>query len=335
VAQYVLSLLHEYGVIDNTDKIKAVGIRIVAPTTRFTQDELITDEIEAALESVSQKAPLHVKTALSEIKQLKSFFPDAPVIAISDSSFHSTKPAHATYYGIDTKFADEFDIKRFGYHGVSVESVTRKLIRNNNLAPKTIICHLGSGNSVTAVRDGKSVETTMGYTPLEGLMMASRSGNIDVSAALAIKRELELSDDDLERYLNKQSGLLGVSGTSDDIRQLIANEANGDERSKLALDIFVYRIQLAIGQMAAAMGGADCLVFSATIGERSSIIRSRILNNLGYLGFVYDSNLNDQAIEPKEVTNVGIDSSKPILVVLTDEASGIARRAEEYANNIL
>lgn len=330
VSSHILPLLREYKIIGESDNLTAIGIRVVAPAMRFTKDELITDETIAALESIQQIAPLHISTALSEIKQIKDHFPGTPLVAISDTIFHSTKQEFAWYYGIDTELANKFGIKRYGYHGISVGSVVHCLSQQNRLAPKTIICHLGSGSSLTAVADGKSVETTMGYSPLEGLMMASRSGTIDVSAALAIKRELKLSDLELEQYLNKKSGLIGVSGSSNDVRQLLTSEEQGDDKARLALGLFVYRIQLAIGQMAASMGGVDSLVFTGTIGERSSVIRGRILDNLEYLGFVYHHDNNNQTFEPTEAVNIAIEASKPILVIITDEAAEIARRAEGY-----
>ena len=330
VSRYILPLLHEYKVIGDDDKIAAVAIRVVAPSDDFTKDQLITREVEASLEALEQKAPLHITTVLSEIKHLEDYFVGTPIVAISDSAFHVTKPEWASHYGINTELADKFGIKRYGYHGVSVGSVVRILQESGDLKPKTIICHLGSGSSITAVVDGKSIETTMGYSPLEGLMMASRSGTIDVSAALAIKRELQLNDEGLEQYLNKQSGLAGVSGSSNDIRQLISKEEQGDERASLALKLFIYRIQQAIGQMAASMGGADCLVFTATIGERSFVIRDRILQNLGYLGFINNSEINEKTFEPTEIVSIASLDSKPVLVVSTNESIEIARRAEQY-----
>jgi acetate kinase len=330
VCRYVLPLIHQYKIISDTDNLTAIGIRVVAPVMRFTKDELITDEVEAALEAVQQKAPLHITTALAEIKQIKEHFPGTPLVAISDTGFHRTKQEFAWYYGIDPEFAEKFGIKRYGYHGISVGSIVHYLSEQEKLAPKTVICHLGSGSSLTAVADGKSVDTTMGYSPLEGLMMATRSGTIDVSAALAIKRELNLSDNELEQYLNKKSGLIGVSGSSNDIRQLLTSEEQGDDRARLALGLFVYRVQLAIGQMAASMGGVDGIVFTGTVGERSSIIRGRILDKLAYLGFTYDSTANDKAFEPSEPANIGLSNSKPILVALTDEAAEIARRTAQY-----
>jgi len=334
VSRYVLPLLHEYKVINDGDKLSMIGIRLVAPTMRFTRDELITDEVESVLESVQQKAPLHITTVLSEIKRIKEYFQDIPLVAISDTAFHVDKPDRAWYYGIDIDLAEKTGIKRYGYHGISVSSVIQHLDRRNMLAPKTIVCHIGSGSSVTAVLNGKSIDNTMGYSPLEGLLMASRSGNIDVSAALAFKRELGLTDEGLEEYLNKQSGLFGISGSSNDVRQLIISESQGDKRAKLALEIFVYRLQQSIGQMAASLGGVDCLVFTATIGERSIIMRERILSGLDYLGFNLNKPVNDDTFEPKQIANIAMDNSKPVLVISTDESAEIARRTEYYVSNL-
>jgi acetate kinase len=325
-----LPLLLKYGIIIQANDIDAIGIRIVAPSKRFMQDVLITDKVVAFLDHMSQESPLHIKTALLEIKQLRIRFPKVPIIAISDSAFHSTKPNRARYYGIDTKLADKLEIERYGFHGVSIESVVKNLKKHEILLSKTIICHLGSGCSVTAVQNGKSVDTTMGYSPLEGVMMATRSGSIDVSAALALKRELGISPSELEEYLFRESGLLGVSGSSDDIRQLLESEAKGDVRAKLALDIFVYRIQQSIGQMVASMDGINCLVFTGTVGERSSIIRGRILDRLHYLGFECDLKSNLKTFEPIGVENIAGPSSKPILVIVTDEAAELASRTEQF-----
>jgi acetate kinase len=328
-----LPLLHKYKVLSETDKISAIGIRVVAPSKRFMQDELITDEIVSFLEDLSRESPLHIKTALLEIKQLRIRFPDTPIIAVSDSAFHATKPDYARYYAIDTKLADKLEIEKYGFHGVSIRSIVDKLEKNDILLPKTVICHLGSGCSVTAVENGKSVETTMGYSPLEGVVMATRSGSIDVSAALAIKRDLGFTPGELEEFLFRKSGLLGLSGSSDDIRQLITSEAKGDARAKLALDIFVYRLQQAIGQMAASMNGVSCLVFTGTVGERSATIRGRVLDRLGYLGFEISPKANEKAFEPVEITNIANMTSKPILVVLTDESAELAKRTEEYVKS--
>jgi acetate kinase len=332
VSRYVMPLLRERQVISDDDAITTIGLRLVAPSMRFMQDRLIDDEIEQELERVQLVAPLHITTALAELKQLRIAFEGVPVIAISDSAFHSTKHPWAWEYGIDKDLSDRIDVKRFGYHGISVSSVVRLLSEADMLGQKTVVCHLGSGSSVTAVLNGKSADNTMGYTPLEGLMMASRSGSMDISAALAIKRELKMSDEEIEQYLNKKGGLLGVSGSSNDIRQLLFSEENGDERAKLALQVFVYRIQQAIGQMAASIGGIDTLVFTGTVGERSIAMRGRIMDNLEYLGLKYSHERNEQTFEPKEPTNIADEGSKAIIIISTDEAAEIARRTVEYNN---
>lgn len=244
VCRYVLPLFRQYNILSENDSLTAIGVRVVAPSMRFTKDELITDELVSTLEALQRKAPLHITTALAEIKQVRSYFENIPMVAISDTAFHVDKIKEAWFYGFDIELANRLEIKRYGYHGISVGSVVNYLTKRNELSEKIIICHLGSGSSLTAVLNGKSNDTTMGYSPLEGLMMATRSGSIDVSAGLAIKHELGLSDEELESYLNKKSGLIGVSGTSNDIRTLISLEESGDERAKLALDIFVYRVQL-------------------------------------------------------------------------------------------
>lgn len=330
VSRYVFPILKQYQIVSQDSQLSAIGIRLVAPSRLFMKDAYVDESIMQAMEAVQARAPLHVGTVLTEIKQLTGHFVGTPIIVISDSAFHADKPSKAWHYGIDTELAEKLDVRRFGYHGISVGSVVRILSEQNQLLPKTIVCHIGSGSSITAVRDGKSVETSMGYTPLEGLMMSTRCGTMDISAALAIKRGLNMSDEQLEEYLNKKAGLLGLSGSSDDIRQLLEKENDGDERAKLALDIFVYRVQLAIGQMAASMGGADQLVFTATVGERSAPMRQRITDNLGYLGFNLNQETNNNAFEPKEITNIAESGGKPILVVSTDESSEIARRATEY-----
>ncbi len=334
-ASRVVSIFIDHGVVRSVTDVAVIGIRLVAPSHKFMRDELITPAIESLLEQVEQIAPLHVSTVLSEIRQLKEAMLDTPIIAISDSAFHESKPIKAWSYGIDVDLANRLDIKRYGYHGISVGSVVKRMENDGTLMPKTIVCHLGSGSSVTAVNNGESYDNTMGYTPLEGLIMASRSGSIDVAAALTIKRDLRLSDEELEKYLNSKCGLLGVSGSSNDIRQLIDSEEKGDERASLALELYVYRVQQAIGQMVASMGGVDCLVFTATVGERSNIIRSRIIERLGYLGLEHDQTINEQIYEPVVIANIATNSSKPIYVISTDESVEIANRAEYFLQNLV
>lgn len=326
----LLPLLQKYKILDNEDRIGAIGIRVVAPSRLFTKDHKITEKILEELNDLRQETPLHIKTVVLEIRHLLKRFPKVPIIGISDSMLHAEKPDYAMYYPIDIKTADKFGVERYGFHGISVGSVINTLKNSNILMSKTVICHLGSGCSVTATLDGKSVDNTMGYSPLEGLMMSTRSGSMDVSAAIVLKEKLGLTDIRLEQYLDKEAGLLGVSGSSDDIRQLVVKEKQGDKRAKLALDMFVYKIQQGIAQMVASMDGVNCLVLTGTIGERSDIIRERIINKLNYLGFSIDKSVNSRTYEPKDITNIAHINSKPILVIATDESAEIARRAEQY-----
>jgi len=328
----LIPLIQKYNLMDKEDKIAGIGVRIVAPSKQFTIDQKISKKILDDLNDLRQETPSHVRTIVLEIRHLMKRFPEIPIIGISDSLFHVGKPDYARYYPIDIRVAKKFEIERYGFHGISVGSVVDRLKRDEVLFPKTIICHLGSGCSVTAVLNGKSVETTMGYSPLEGLMMSTRSGSLDVTAAVVLQEKLNLTNIKLEQYLDKQAGLLGVSGVSSDIRQLVLSEKNGNERAKLALDMFVYKIQQAIGQMASAMDGAGCLVFTGTVGERSDVIRKRVVKSLSYLNFMLDSGLNKNVYEPKDIADIAGPDSKPILVVSTDESAEIAKRTKAFLN---
>ena len=206
------------------------------------------------------------------------------------------------------------------------------MLKQNILPKKTIICHIGSGASITAVLDGKSFDTTMGYSPLEGVMMATRTGSIDVPAALAIKRELKMqSDDEIEKYLNKKCGLLGVSGKSDDMREIIKLSEEGDARGDFAHSLYIYRLQVAIGQMVASLKGVDAIVFTATIGERSDDIRKNVVDGLEYLGFALDTEKNLEKMDDRQV-NIAAAGSKPIYVIKTDESDEMIVRANEVLN---
>lgn len=334
VSKYILPLLQRFNLLSRHESITAIGVRTVAPSCYFVTNRLVTNETIDELRKVKAKDPLHVSGVIGEIQELIKVFSGVPVVIISDSAFHSTKLPVAWHYGIDVDIADKVDIKRYGFHGVSVESVVGQLKRAGLLYKKAIVCHLGGGCSVTAVLNGKSLDNTMGYTPLEGVMMASRCGNIDISAALLLKKSLGLSDEKLEYFLDEQSGLGGVSGVSNDIRQLVDSEASGNKRAKLALDLFVYRLRQAIGQMAATLNGVDELVFTATIGERSSVIRSRIIDGLSYLNFRYDKTKNNETYEPATPVNIAGEISKPIIVICTDEEGEIARQTLKYYNFI-
>lgn len=312
---------------------KCIGLRLVAPTSQFLKDCLLDDTVISKLAELEHLVPLHIRASLEEARGLKACFADTPIVAISDSAFHITKPDYAWNYAIPLEDADQLEIKRFGYHGISLASIVRELKALGELPEKLVVCHLGSGNSVTAVLNGQSLDTTMGYSPLEGLMMATRSGSIDIMAALTLQKELQLSPSELEDYLNKASGLLGVSGMSSDIRELLEAEANNHYRAGLALRMYVYRIQQAIGQMVASLEGVDALVFTAAVGSRSYIIRQRVVEGLAYLGFSVDEPKNSNVVEPDTVQNIGLSQQKPIYVVTTNEAKEIAQRALGVVKN--
>ena len=322
----VIDILESHDVLGADEEIGRIGLRIVAPGNYFLEDHLITDDFVERLEETKKRAPLHIAATLEELHMLRKRFEGTPVIGISDSAFHITKPDYAWNYGISLEDADRFAIKRFGYHGISVASVVRQLAETEKLPPKVIVCHLGSGTSITAVHGGKSVDNTMGYSPLEGTVMTTRSGSIDPTAVRALKRAGRMDDDAVERYLNQHSGLLGLGGSSD-IRELLQREKNDDHLAGLALATFVFSIQKNIGQMAAVLDGADMLVFTGTVGERSAEIRGRILKRLGFLDFIADESDNEKCTSPNEATRISrLAHSKPIFVVPANESEQMARR---------
>lgn len=324
-ASYVESIFVEKGVLSDDETIGYIGLRVVAPSSFFTRHHVITDEVVDQLESVLDLAPLHITATLAELKFLKGHFTNATIVGVSDSAFHLTKPSYAWNYAIDIHDADRYDIKRFGYHGLSVQGAIDALRSANRLPPKVVVCHLGSGSSVTAVYNGRSIDNTMGYTPLEGVVMATRSGTIDFGAVRALKSKLGLDDDGVEDYLHKSGGLLGLGG-SNDIRELVSREANGDHLAHLALDTLVHSLHKAIGGMIATLGGADLIVLTGTVGERSVILRRRILAHFNSYDFILDGDTNDACTNPTDLTIVSqAAKSRPIVVIPADESRQIAK----------
>lgn len=317
-------LLHDGEVIDR------IGLRIVAPSEFFMLDHEFTDEIVDRLESIQHLAPLHISATLHELKLLRKSYPDTPVIGVSDSGFHRTKPNYAWNYAINIHDADRLNIKRFGYHGISLAGCVDTLWNSGKLPAKVVICHLGSGSSVSGIFHGRSIDTTMGFTPNEGVMMATRSGSISPDAAHALRNGLGLSYEQLDDYLNHNAGLQGFADQSD-IRDLIAREANGDHMAHLALTTLVHTIHKAIGSMIVAMNGCDAIVFTGTVGERSAILRKRIVAHLEFLDFILDGEQNEQTTAPEKLTVISqAAKSRPIIVVPTNEAREIAKRCHAY-----
>ena len=324
----VPGIFEHFGVIPNGRMINAAVLRIVAPGDYFTKSRLVDDSFMAELNSITEDAPLHVPSVKKELALLKKAFPKLPVVAVSDSAFHANRARVMNHYAISPGLAKKHGIKRFGFHGFSVASIAQHLKSNNLLTDKVIVAHLGSGSSVTALYRGESLDNSMGFSPLEGLAMATRSGDIDIMAALSIKRHLGLTDSGLISYLNKKSGLFGLSGKSGDLRDLLALRNDGDESASLAVALFSHRVQGMIGRMAAELNGVDALVFTGTVGQRSEEIRRSIVSKLTYLGFSIDPVKNLVEVESGRKVISG-DSSKPIYAIATDEASQMVLAAQE------
>jgi acetate kinase len=313
------------GIIKDKLDIARVAVRIVAPGTGFQSDAVIDDEFIARLTEQKEEAPLHVPVALKEIENIQAFLPEVKIIGISDSAYYHEVPEVARRYAISKDLAEKYDVYHFGYHGISAESVAEKVKQQYGDISKIVICHLGGGSSVIAVKDGKPIDTSMGYSPLQGLMSSTRSGDIDPIAVLYLKDKLGLDAEATEKFFNTQGGLIGISKVSSDVRDLIDAEVVGNEDAGFALTKFVNSIQKYIGAFTAELGGIDTLVFSGTIGERSFIMRKRILHGLGFLGLSLDTVKNDASVAiDAEIQTV--DSKARILIVKTDEMAEMAKR---------
>ena len=322
-------ILNDEEYVTDQHKLVAVVVRIVAPGDYFTTDHVVDDEYMKQLKEAEKRNPIHVPTTANEIRGIRECFKGVKIISVSDSAFHWEKPDTMKYYSFDMELADKYEIKRYGYHGLSYAFISRYMKEHEMLPEKLIVMHMGSGSSVSAILNGKAMDNSMGYTPLEGVAMSTRVGTIDVAAALAIKKALKITtDEEFLLYLNKKCGLLGLSGISDDMRDIIQKRDEGDLRASLAHSIFVYRIQSYIGQMAAALGGADAIVFAGTIGERNAEIRRFISQKLGYLGFRLDEDKNAEPEFEDHHSLISAVDSKPIYIIQTDETDQMIYRAQ-------
>jgi acetate kinase len=303
--------------------LSAIGVRVVAPGAYFQEHRRINEDFLVKLTKAQEFAPLHVTATLAEINTLRTLFPATPLFAASDSAFHKTLPAVASTYALPRELTEKFELRRFGYHGLSLSSIVEKLrAADGSLPEKVIVCHLGSGSSITALKNGQSIDTSMGFSPLEGLVMATRSGSIDPSVVLLLAEQTNLSPQELEKELNAESGLLAVGGSSD-IRELLKMEKKGDANAKLALDLFCYRVRQYIGSFAATLGGLDAVVFTGTIGERSAIIRERILTGLEFLKLKLATRTNAKLLGGTDGAISKPGAKAAIYVFTTDEAATI------------
>lgn len=318
----------EYGVIKNMDEIDAVGHRVVASGEAFKKPTLVNDETMRLMEEIKDLAPLHNPAAIVGVKACLSAMPKTPMGLVFDTGFHFTMPEYAYMYAIDYNHYEKYKIRRYGAHGTSHKFVSQEAAKYLGKKPeelKIVTCHLGNGSSITAVNGGKCVDTSMGFTPLAGVPMGTRSGDIDYAAAeyLAKKEGMDVSE--ILTYLNKKCGMAGVSGVSSDFRDLTAAADKGNKRAKLALDMFSYSCKKYVGAYAAAMNGVDCIVFTAGVGENTECVRRDICENMQYLGLEIDPEKNAEKNNGKIRDITGKNSKVKVLIIPTNEELVIAR----------
>ena len=317
----------EDGAISSLDEIDAVGHRVVHGGEYFSSTVKVDDEVIKKIEACSDLAPLHNPANLLGIKACQKLMPNVPQCVTFDTAFHQTIPEKAYIYGIPYEYYENYKIRRYGFHGTShsfVSARAAELLGKPVEDSKIIVCHLGGGASITAVQGGKSVDTSMGLTPLEGLVMGTRSGNIDPAIIQYIVNKEGKSVDEVLNILNKKSGLYGLSGKSSDCRDIDAGIQAGDKRSSIAFNAFVYSAVKIIGSYVAAMNGVDMIAFTAGIGENDDKIRAAILENFGYLGITIDADLNSKT-HGDEVEISKADSKVKVVVIPTNEELAIAR----------
>lgn len=327
--QYVIDALTDAGtgVVKSLDEIGAVGHRVVHGGEKFASSVVITDEVLQAIEECNDLAPLHNPANLIGINACQKLMPGTPMVAVFDTAFHQTMPEEAYMYGLPYEYYEKYKVRRYGFHGTSHSFVSK---RAAEIAGKpyeelrTIVCHLGNGASICAVKNGRSVDTSMGLTPLEGLVMGTRSGDIDPAIMEFIAKKEGLDIAGLMNMLNKKSGVLGLSNNlSSDFRDLDAGAKEGNKQAAVALKVFAYRVAKYVGAYAAAMNGVDVIAFTAGVGENSGPVRADVLGYLGYLGIEVDEEANNTRGE--EITISTPDSKVKVMVIPTNEELAIAR----------
>ena len=314
-----------YGAIKSLDEIGAAGHRIVAGG-RFTKSQIVTDEMLQEWKQYMELAPLHSDAHLKGYVAVKNMLPNLPQVFVFDTAFHQTMPAKAYMYAVPYKYYEQNNIRRWGAHGTSHRFVTARVCEVLGVKPedvRIITCHIGNGASVSAVKYGKCVDTSMGLTPLEGLMMGTRSGDVDPSAVLSIMKKEGLNADQMSDLLNKESGVKGISGVSSDIREVEAGIREGNERCKLAMEMYDYRIKKYIGSYAAVMGGVDIVVFTAGVGEHQWDVRQGAIEDLEFMGIKVDTEKNKKNFGEEEIISTP-DSKVKVVIVPTDEELLIA-----------
>lgn len=320
----------QYGVIADMSEINAVGHRVLHAAEKFTQSVIINDAVIDAIRDCIKFGPLHNPANLMGIEACRSIMPSTPMVAVFDTAFHQTMPKKAYLYGLSYDAYTDYGIRRYGFHGTSHKYVSKryaKLVGKDKKDIKLVTCHLGNGSSLCAVDGGKCVDTSMGLTPLAGVMMGTRCGDIDPAIVTNLMKEMKLDSDQMSNYMNKKCGVLGISGVSSDFRDLTTAASEGNERAAIALEMFCYGVRKYIGSYAAAMGGLDAIVFTAGIGENDTSVRARCLEGLEFLGVKLDKDLN--AVRGKEMRISVPDSKVDVWCVPTNEELEIANDTYE------
>jgi len=315
-----------HGVIKSLDEIGAVGHRVVHGGEKFAASSIITDEVIAAIEECNDLAPLHNPANLIGINACKAIMPNIPMVGVFDTAFHQTMPAKAYLYGLPYEYYEKYKIRKYGFHGTSHSFVAKKAVKMAGLDinnSKVIVCHLGNGASITAVLNGKSVDTSMGFTPLDGLIMGTRSGSIDPAIIEFIAHKEKKSIEEIMDILNKKSGVFGMSGVSSDFRDLEIASNAGNDKARVATEVFIYRVAKKIGSYVAAMNGVDVIAFTAGLGENDKIVRAGVVSYFGYLGVQLNvENNNTRSVQIEVSTE---DSKVKVFVIPTNEELAIAR----------
>ena len=317
----------EHGALKSLDEINAVGHRVVHGGESFAQSQIITDDVLKAIESNIDLAPLHNPANIMGIQACRNALPNVKQVAVFDTAFHQTMPEKAYLYGLPYEAYTQHKVRRYGFHGTShryvSQRVTEILGRQGDADFKLITCHLGNGSSLAAIKGGKCVDTSMGLTPLEGVIMGTRCGDMDPAIVKFIMEKENLSIEEMDNYMNKKSGILGISGVSSDFRDVQKAADEGNKRAAIALDVFCYRVKKYIGAYAAAMGGVDCLVFTAGVGENDIGTRAKILSDMEWLGIDFDAQANQVRGKDTLITKAG--SKVKAYVIPTNEELMIAR----------
>lgn len=335
--KYILSE-GEHKVIDSFDKIDAIGHRIVQGGDRYTKSVLVTEKVVKDVEELAPLAPLHNPAHLMGYRAcLKVVGPDVPQVFVFDTSFHSTMPPKAYMYAVPYEYYEKYAVRRYGFHGTSHKFVSHRVadkMGKDIEDLKIITCHLGNGSSIAAVDHGKVIDTSMGFTPLDGFMMGTRSGGVDPSVVTFIMKKLNLTPDEMDNILNKQSGVNAISGVSSDDRDICAAQNAGNERAILAHEMQAYEIAKYIGSYIAAMNGVDAIVFTGGIGENGFWLRSKICSYLGYMGVHINEALNQATVKGAEAELTDPEDKVRVFILATDEELTIARDTKEIVENL-